>query len=82
MGLIEVLSTPRKERPTRGSRVDAWAEKLSEGERAAVYEAAKNPAWGHTALCDTFVTAGMAPMSATAFQAWRHKNGLPRPSAR
>jgi len=78
VGLIEKLQAPPSSRPSRGSRIDVWAATLPDDERQAVYEAAKNPDWGHVPLLNTLLEAGMPSISASSLQTWRHNNGLPR----
>lgn len=69
--------------PSRGpsrnrSIYDDWIDNLIAEEREAVLAAARDRAWGHSALLKVLTAEGAPNISANSFQQWRHKIGLPR----
>lgn len=76
MDLATLLAAPPRKQPAgRRSVIDDWADTLPDSERAAVYQAAANPAWGHVALRDTLVEAGAPFLADTSLRTWRKKHG-------
>jgi len=78
LSLIEALSNIPAGRKHARSVIDDWADTLSEAEREAVYAAARNHGWAHTALRDVLCGAGAPDVSANAVRDWRLKNGWRR----
>ena len=75
MTLSSRLASPTSGRTPVKSAVDVWADSLPETDREAVYQAARNPDWGHVALRDALHAEGAPFMSDTAFRGWRKKHG-------
>lgn len=77
MNLIEALKTPPRRHRTDGPgrEIRAWIDTLTPDEQEAVINAAKDPAWGHRALLELLVSAGMPTTSDNTLRSWRTTMG-------
>lgn len=78
--MIDALANPRARVVAGKSRMDVWAETLTDERREAVFAAAANPAWGHTDLLTELVKYGAPEIQPNTLADWRRKKGLPRVS--
>lgn len=78
MSLVDLLANPPASRHVARSRMDVWADTLTEAERDALLAAAVNPDWPHTALRDIIAQAGGPDVSANTVCEWRKRIGWRR----